>query len=704
MLNQPVDCSEEFKSTENIYFIAENLLDFNPTTASGRIRFVRHARKVRLSFDDVTLPFEKSQSWVFPPEASEDMLVYFGLEFSKDSVRMKLYPDERPPASSGEVWKYEQRDGGYIYRGEKMSAAVTLAPFRFTLRDGGGRVLVRTNNMADAPCLHKDKPFPLALVRNMKTWRCHFALSLSLEAGEKIFGGGESFTRLDKRGQKMILYTKDPHGVEFGEMYKPIPFFMSSRGYGIQYRTDAPLTADIGRECNLGNVAYLYDDRADVSFYVGTPKEILRAYTEDVGRCEMPPLWSFGLWMSRVSYRSESEVLETAKKLRENKIPCDVINIDVGWFEKEWVCDWKFSKERFPNPEGMIESLRKMGFRVCLWQYPYLTPENPLYDEAVAEGFAVKDGGGRTAVRDAVIDFSNPRAVEWYKDRLRALFKIGVSAIKADFGEAAPTDGIYASGKSGYYEHNLYPYRYNKAVYEVTKEETGDGIIWARSAWSGSQRYPLHWGGDADNTDNAMLATLRGGLSFGLCGFSFWSHDIGGFVKQSPEELYSRWLPFGMLTSHSRCHGEPPTEPWYYGAEFSELFRSCAELRYSLMPYILEQARECCENGFPIIRTLFFEFPEDVGAWLIEDEYLFGSDLLVAPIFEGGQNSREVYLPRGEWVDYFSGERYPQGWHRLHTSDIPIILLVRAGARIPHIEPVQSTDEIDWTKTEYDVY
>jgi alpha-D-xyloside xylohydrolase len=202
---------------------------------------------------------------------------------------------------------------------------------------------------------------------------------------------------------------------------------------------------------------------------------------------------------------------------------------------------------------------------------------------------------------------------------LKSLLEMGVAAIKVDFGEAAPRTGSYASGKSGFYEHNLYPLRYNKAAAEASRDATGESIIWARSAWAGSQRYPLHWGGDAENTDSAMAATLRAGLSLGLCGFSFWSHDIGGFVYRSPEDLYRRWTPFGMLTSHSRCHGVPPTEPWEYGEDFTYEFRRAVELKYRLMPYIYAQAKLCSEKGYPMLRTLFFERPDDPIAWLVVD-------------------------------------------------------------------------------------
>jgi alpha-D-xyloside xylohydrolase len=318
---------------------------------------------------------------------------------------------------------------------------------------------------------------------------------------------------------------------------------------------------------------------------------------------------------------------------------------------------------------------------------------------------------------DACLDFPNPETVKWYQEHLRSLLEMGVGAIKADFGEGAPYDGFYANGRGGLYEHNLYPVRYNKAVWEVTKDvQKPDGaVIWARSAWAGSQRYPLHWGGDAANTNEAMLSTLHAGLSFGLSGFPFWSHDIGGFVQSTPEDLYRRWLPFGFLSSHTRSHGAPPTEPWLYNQELTDYYRASAELKYKLMPYVLEQARKCTETGLPMVRALFVEYPADPVAWMVEDQYLFGSDILVAPIFDTpqdyavqrGQNdahtttglrhwTRQVYLPGGAWVDYQTGKTYKAGWNDITTDKLEAVILVRKGAVIPTVPVAQSTKDIDW--------
>ncbi|MFW6290450.1 MAG: TIM-barrel domain-containing protein, partial [Mariniphaga sp.] len=358
---------------------------------------------------------------------------------------------------------------------------------------------------------------------------------------------------------------------------------------------------------------------------------------------------------------------------------------------------------RFADPEGMISDLDAMGFKTSLWQLPYFVPKTSLFPEIVEKGLYVKNAKGNIPYEDAVLDFSNPDAVEWYKDKIKGLLDLGVGAIKVDFGEAAPADGIYASGRTGFYEHNLYPLRYNKVVADITKEVTGENIIWARSTWAGSQRYPLHWGGDAANTNTAMAATLRSGLSIGLSGFTFWSHDIGGFVQKTPEDLYRRWLPFGMLSSHSRTHGAPPKEPWEYNESFNDAFRLATEMRYMLMPYIYAQSKHSSENGLPMMRAMFIEYPEDAGAWLVDDAYLFGSDMLVAPLFEN-ITSRDVYLPGGKWIDYQTGKVYNQGWHHIEAGEVPAVILVRDGAAIPHIKLAQSTKAMDWSELELKVY
>ena len=407
--------------------------------------------------------------------------------------------------------------------------------------------------------------------------------------------------------------------------------------------------------------------------------------------------------MSRITYKAEAEVRAVASKLRELKIPCDVIHLDTGWFEVDWQCDYKFAESRFPTPERMIQDLRKEGFRICLWQLPYFTTKNRLFQEALNLGLFVKNQGGQVPAEDGVLDFSNPETVEWYQDKLRGLLEMGVAAIKVDFGEDAPLEGLYASGRTA--GTNTTSTRcVTTAGIGPHGEHHGERIIWARSAWAGSQRYPLHWGGDAENTDSAMAATLRAGMSLGLCGFSFWSHDAGGFVKKAPRDLYGRWFAFSALTSHTRCHGAPPREPWEYDEQFVDQFRRTIGLKYRLLPYIYTQSVICSERGHPLLRPLFFEFPKDKTSWSVDDQYLLGSDLLVAPLFSESEE-RDVYLPPGEWIDYQSGKAYEgNGWHRIAAGDVPIVLLVRGGTVLPHIALAQSTDDLDWQSIELRVF
>jgi alpha-D-xyloside xylohydrolase len=412
--------------------------------------------------------------------------------------------------------------------------------------------------------------------------------------------------------------------------------------------------------------------------------------------------------MSRCTYNAEKQVRDIAGKLRENKIPCDVLHLDTGWFETDWQCDYEFSTTRFTDPKKMLADLKDEGFHVSCWQLPYFVPKNKLFSELVEQNLVVRDAKGNLPYEDAVLDFSNPQTVEWYQSKLANLLSMGVGAIKVDFGEAAPADGVYADRRTGFYEHNLYPLRYNKAVADITKKTTGENIIWARSAWAGSQRYPVHWGGDAESTDQGMAAELRGGLSFGLSGFSFWSHDVGGFTAASVQgmdkDLFLRWLTFGMLSSHSRCHGIAPKEPWLYGTNFMDEFRKIDELKYRLMPYVYAQAKDCSEHGLPMVRALFVEFPDDPGSWLVDDEYLLGSSIVVAPLMHENDTGRNVYLPPGDWHDFQTGKIYSGGWRRIEAGEIPAVILVRDGTAIPEIQLAQSTMQMDWSKLKLEVF
>jgi alpha-D-xyloside xylohydrolase len=728
------DMSTDFYDLSHTYFLADSLVSFDAAKGEGRVQWKRYRMAPRQAFNLNGYWPVRMQMLDFPDAAYEnDPELKLKVEFvSPRTVRVRMLttpiePNEkdqddvmfcdafkaaiereqaRPKVKAhgaGVVWNTTDNGRTISYRSDYGSIEIQKYPWRLVIKDAKGRVLTQTRHIVDNDSTQV-KLLPFSFIKrgsdNSRSINPVFLLS----PGERIYGCGESFTSLNKVGQKVHLSVTDPQGPETDGMYKPVPFFFSNRGYGIFMHTSAPVTADFGASYIGAQRLFMADEQMDFFIFFGEPKDILYEYTEITGKSPMLPLWSFGTWMSRITYFSQEEGLEIARQLRAHKIPADVIHFDTGWFGVDWQCDYEFSKDRFPDPVGMLKQLAKDGFHTCLWQLPYFTPKNRFFPEIIEKGMHVKNAAGGMPVEDAVLDFSNPETVRWYQSKIEGLMRQGVSTIKCDFGEAAPYNGFYHSGKGGLYEHNLYPLRYNKALWDqVERSHPGEGIIWARSAWAGSQRYALHWGGDAATNNIGMLGDLRGGLSFGLSGFSFWSHDMGGFVTASPEDIYRRWLPFGFLSSHTRAHGAPPTEPWLISESFTKAFRDCAEMKYKLMPYVYAQAKDCSERGLPMVRALFVEFPEDKGAWHVEDEYMFGSQMLVAPLMESG-NSRDVYLPKGKWIDYQSGKVYDGGYQTIEAGRIPAIILVRDGSIIPHAPLAQRTDQINWNKLELKTY
>jgi len=743
------DMSTDFYDLSNTYFLADSLVSFDVAKGEGLVQWKRYRLSPRQAFNLNGYWPVRMQMLDFPDAAYEnDPELKIKIEFITPRtarIRMLTTPIEPkdqdaddvmfcdgfkrratregsscvPSVASGKAERPSASQATHTgdspcvspcvsqnaitYKTEYGQIEIQKYPWRIVIKDAKGKILTQTRHLIDNDSTQV-KLLPFSFIKRGSDNSRSVNPVFFLAPGERIYGCGESFTSLNKVGQKVHLSVTDPQGPETDGQYKPVPFFFSNRGYGIFMHTSAPVTCDFGASYIGADRLFMADEQMDFFVFFGEPKDILNEYTDITGKSPMLPLWSFGTWMSRITYFSQDEGLEIAKQLRAHKIPSDVIHFDTGWFGVDWQCDYEFAKDRFKDPVGMLKKLSKDGFHTCLWQLPYFTPKNRFFPEIIERGLHVVNATGGMPVEDAILDFSNPETVSWYQSKIEGLMKQGVSTIKCDFGEAAPYNGFYHSGKGGLYEHNLYPLRYNKALWEVVeRNHPGEGIIWARSAWAGSQRYALHWGGDAATNNIGMLGDLRGGLSFGLSGFSFWSHDMGGFVTASPEDVYRRWLPFGFLSSHTRAHGAPPTEPWLISESFTDAFRACAEMKYKLMPYVYAQAKDCTERGLPMVRALLVEFPQDPGAWLVEDEYMFGSQILVAPLMESG-NERMVYLPKGKWIDYQSGKVYEGGYQTIEAGEIPAIILVRDGSLIPHAPLAQRTDQIDWNAIELKAY
>lgn len=539
-------------------------------------------------------------------------------------------------------------------------------------------------------------------------------ISFECKADECFAGTGERFAKMDLSGHTFFLKNQDGQGVNNRRTYKNIPFYISSRMYGTFYHTCAHSKLSLA-DVSTRSVEFLSDQALlDVFVIAGDSiEEILRGYRELTGYPSMPPLWSFGVWMSRMTYFSADEVQEICDRMRREHYPCDVIHLDTGWFRTDWLCEWKFNEKRFPDPERFIRGLRRQGYRVSLWQLPYVAEDAEQIDEARKNDYIApltkkqaSEGSNFSALDYAgTIDFTYPKATEWYKGLLKNLLDMGVACIKTDFGENIHMDAVY-KGMKPELLNNLYALLYQKAAYEITKEVTGDGIVWARSAWAGCQRYPLHWGGDSCSSWDGMAGSLKGGIHFGLSGFAFWSHDVPGFHTLPnfmnsivSDDVYMRWTQFGVFSSHIRYHGTNKREPWHYPA-IAPMVKKWWQLRYKLIPYIVEQSQKATRTGYPVLRALVFHHPEDRFCWHIDDEYYFGDDFLVAPVMNS-DNRRDVYLPAGKWVNFFTGKRYEGGqWlngFETPLDEMPVFVKENASLSV-YNESVDCTDEMDLTK------
>lgn len=658
-----------------------------------------------------------------PPEAGEDICV--AVDFCTPHVLRVRYgrgqplPELQTPMV---VAKFDEAVEVDVYETEEYVAFFTSAvalfvvrePWQLQLYNRKGKLIWQTRPVdiepLRRPAYQWNPPQERWLFLHRYAYPCGLSgaqknyvfASFDLHYDEHIYGLGEDFGRLDKRNIERRLWIQEGFGNASPAAYKHTPFYVSTRGYGLFVNTSNAVRFDIGHREHTA-LSVLVEDADWMDFYLiegETIRDILPRYTDITGKPGLPPAWSFGLWMSCITYNSQQQVEETAEKLRQHQIPCDVIHIDTGWYKEEWVCDLEFGPSRFPDPAGMMKRLREKGFRICLWQLPNLVVESKLFHEAAQKGFLAQRPVGKPYLfsgflSDAgLLDYSNPAAVEWIKGKFKDLFALGVAAIKADFGEGAPPDAVY-HGVPGTAMHNLFPLLYNRAVFEASEEYFGKGnaVIWARSAWAGSQRYPLHWSGDGIARFEDLACVVRSALNFGLSGFPFYSHDVGGFSGLPSPELYARWIQLGVFSSHVRCHGQPPREPWEYGERTESIFREYVQLRYQLLPYLLSEAAECGKTSLPFLRALILEYPDDPLAPFIEDEYLFGSSMLVAPILDE-TNRRRVYLPAGSWMDYWQ-KTWLQGpvWLNVEAPLDVIPLYIRAGSIIPYAPPMNYVGE-----------
>lgn len=625
--------------------------------------------------------------------------------FAVSENETEMIKDRREKVVSFQV--KEEEDLIEVCGGE-LTVRIFKNPWNLQILDASGKVFYQQfgrDNHSFMP--YEICPMGFLYDESGEQYACEAALK---NAYEKYYGVGENFTGVDRTGRAFELWNTNSLGVNTERAYKYIPFYMSSRGYGVFYNTSRKTRMDLG--ATLSKASYVMVEGKMLDYFImrgDSAKEILPLYYDITGWPAMPPKWSFGLWISKISYGTREEVETVASKMREYDIPCDVIHVDTDWFAENWICDWKFDEKKFPDVDSMIQGLHKNGFKLSLWQLPYIERGNisyEVFDEAMEKGYFATNPNGDKQFAHGLIDLTNPEAVDWYKNKLiKPLLRKGVDVIKVDFGESAPPFFKYA-GKEGAEMHNLYALLYNKVIYEATKEELGEenALIWARSAWAGSQKYPVHWGGDSGTDFGSMESSLKGCLNASLSGIPFWSSDIGGFFFDCNPTLYTRWSQWGMFCSHARLHGFYTREPWDYGEEALEIFRKYVKLRYRLLPYIYNQSLEAVKTGGLMHRAMVYEFPDDGNARSLDTQYLFGQDILVSPVLNE-DGDVEVYLPKGRWTDFHTDEVITGPcWIRKKVPLDIMPLYIRENGILPMQQDMNYVDEQPVEAYEVHVY
>ncbi|MFP2515082.1 alpha-xylosidase [Buttiauxella agrestis] len=512
-------------------------------------------------------------------------------------------------------------------------------------------------------------------VQDANSGNTHMFERLDLGVGETVYGLGERFTALVKNGQTVETWNRDG-GTSTEQSYKNIPFYLTNRGYGVLVNHPECVSFEVGSE-KVSKVQFSVEGEYLEYFVIdgSTPKAVLDRYTRFTGRPALPPAWSFGLWLttSFTTNYDEATVNSFIDGMAERNLPLHVFHFDCFWMKAFQWCDFEWDPVTFPDPEGMLKRLKARGLKICVWINPYIGQKSPLFREGMEKGYLLKRPNGAVWQWDkwqpgqAIVDFTNPAACEWYAGHLKRLVRMGVDCFKTDFGERIPTDVVWHDGSDPQKMHNHYAFIYNELVWNVLKQELGDeeAVLFARSASVGAQQFPVHWGGDCYANYESMAESLRGGLSLGMSGFGFWSHDIGGFENTAPAHVYKRWCAFGLLSSHSRLHGSKSYRvPWAYDDEACDVVRHFTQLKSRMMPYLYRQAAQAAEFGTPMMRAMMLEFPDDPGCDYLDRQYMLGDSVMVAPVFSEAGDV-QFYLPEGRWTHLLSNQQ-AQGsrWHK----------------------------------------
>jgi alpha-D-xyloside xylohydrolase len=629
----------------------------------------------------------------------------FGVRFRLGSERVHDYGIlvASPPALS--ISLDGNSDHTVVAAGD-LVLTVAHRPLSFVLTHAG-RVVQRSPT--DGHFVRRFRLPPIAKVE--QGW----LMTFDLKSGEPVYGLGEKWGRLDKRGQLLRSYNRDALGVNAEWSYKNAPFAWSPEGWGVFVHTPAPVTHGVGHGpwSQRAYVALIEDPALDVFVLTGrTGVDQLAQYTALTGRAPVPPVWSLGVILSKAYYKTAEEILAVAHEVRARGMPCDVITFDGrAWQDTDTRFAFEWDAKRYPDPAKVVRQLKELGFKVCVWEYPLISVKHPLHAELAAKGWLIKDrrtgapyvfkfdpepfGQVLTQLPDSgLLDFTHPDAYAFWRDQHKALFDIGVDMIKPDFGEQIEDDALAHNGETGHALHNVYALLYNRCVHEAAARYSKSGpFLFTRATWSGGQRYPSQWGGDPQADWEGLAASLRGALSWGMTGAPYFATDVGGFYGDARDpKLYVRWAQASVFSAHMRLHGIGPREPWSYGPEAEQAAMAALHLRYRLIPYLRAAMRQSASDGRPVQRAMALAFPEERAAWAFEEQFMCGDDLLVAPCLRP-DDVVEVYLPAGRWRRFPTGEAVDGGrCLRLALALDELAVFAREGRRIPLAAPATRTD------------
>lgn len=531
---------------------------------------------------------------------------------------------------------------------------------------------------------------------------------LGLSVQESIYGLGERFTPFVKNGQTVEIWNEDG-GTSTEQSYINVPFYLSNRGYGVFVNHPEKVSFEIGSEL-VSKVGFSVENGYLDYFLIGADsmKGVLERYTDLTGKPALPAPWTFGLWLSTsfTTNYDEHTVTGFIDGMLERDIPLRVFHFDCFWMKEFHWSDFLWDDRVFPDPAGMLKRIKEKNIKICVWINSYIAQESALFEEGSKKGYLLKRPDGTVWQWDmwqsgmGLVDFTNPDAYSWFQDKLELLLDMGVDCFKTDFGERIPLDVVYSDHSDPAKMHNYYTYLYNRCVFELLERKKGKGeaVLFARSGTVGSQKFPVHWGGDCWSNYEAMSESLRGGLSLMMSGYGFWSHDIGGFESTSTPDVYKRWVAFGLLSSHSRLHGSSSYRvPWAYDEEAVTVLRFFTKLKYRLMPYLFSQAVHTSQTGISLMRSMVMEYADDPCCDVLSTQYMLGERMLVSPVFNG-EGMASYYLPKGRWTSFLDHRQIQGGCFIKEYHDYTSLpLLVRENTILP-VGAVDNRPDYDFAK------